>query len=203
MKKLYALLLATTSLVYSCQNEKPFDENVDRQTYISDKGNCDSMSVNFTNKLAAEYYCKSTEYLEKNDFKNALKWALSAEKSEPNNIMLLKDISLIYSQLNQISVAKLYLKKVFEIDSTYGLGWHQLSGIYLLEENYSEALVASNRAISTNRLYGPYYVHKVFAHYFLNQKDSACHYLKTLIAVDQHGSYNMFKSNFRAMECFE
>jgi tetratricopeptide (TPR) repeat protein len=154
MKKLYALLLATTSLVYSCQNEKPFDENVDRQTYISDKGNCDSMSVNFTNKLAAEYYCKSTEYLEKNDFKNALKWALSAEKSEPNNIMLLKDISLIYSQLNQISVAKLYLKKVF-------------------------------------------------AHYFLNQKDSACHYLKTLIAVDQHGSYNMFKSNFRAMECFE
>lgn len=185
----------------SIKKDKNWKKTEESQTYISDKGECAFTTLSFENDSAGRYYCQATKFIKSGKYKEALFSANIAKKMEPNNKMLLKDIALLHTIMNQYDSAKYYLNMALKIDNEYSLAFNQLSAVYLKQDSIQKALSASNKAISLRPNYNPFIVNKILALEKLNQTDSCCLYLKKLKENDTHGSYGRFKKRFAKLDC--
>ena len=165
-----------------------------------------TLKINEDNKIALFY--KAKRFSKENNINNAIKLYEKLLKEDPNNLMLLNELALLYEPSSLES--KMYYNKMVKIDSNY-VGFYGLGLHFQKNQLFENAIENYNNALIIEKNKNAYY-NIGYCYLEMDFPDKAIDFFSKVINIDPshvlayYGrgySYSLIKKNKLAIEDYK
>ncbi len=138
------------------------------------------------------YELMTVEYLYLEDYKSALKMALSTLRHDPGSATALYNAITCYDVLNQTQQAIRFLQNQIKINPFNEVAWSLLAKKYIDIKNFEKAIEALDYAIAIDDKFLGAYYDKAYAYTRLKKYDKALEYYKLTLGISDPTAFTYF-----------